>query len=196
MSNAAYRLIRLHDAFFAAVERACADWAPGLLARFAFAATLLVYFWNAALTKIGEGALGFLSISDAAYFQILPPVIETYGYDASAVPVLPWGVIVAAGTYAEFVLPALIVLGLATRLAALGMIVFVLVQSYVDIAFHGVDARTVGALFDRFPDAAILDQRLLWVAVLAPLAIRGGGALSLDALLARRRAAGRGLSPA
>ena len=79
----------------------------------------------------------------------------------------------------------LIVLGLFTRLAALGMLVFVAVQSYVDIAFHGVDAETIGALFDRLPSATIADQRALWAFLLVTLVIKGGGALSLDALLSR-----------
>lgn len=179
-------LVRLHDRAFGAVEATLASWAPGLLARASFAAVLLGYFWNAAQTKIGEGPLGFLSISDGAYFQIVPPVVEAYGYDASAVPFLPWGLIVTVGTWAEFLLPALIVLGLATRLAALGMIVFVVVQSWVDIAFHGADAATIGALFDRNPGSVILDQRALWVFLLVYLAVKGAGALSLDALLRRR----------
>jgi putative oxidoreductase len=106
----------------AAVEAALEPWLLGLLARLTFAAVLFGYYWASALTKIGDGALGVFTLSDGAYFQIVPPVVEAHGYDASAVPVLPWGLIVAVGTYAEFVLPVLIVLGLATRLAALGMI--------------------------------------------------------------------------
>ena len=79
--------------------------------------------------------------------------------------------------------------GAFTRLAALGMIGFTLVQSYVDIAFHGADAETVGSWFDRFSDAAILDQRALWVFLLAYLVIRGAGMLSVDYLVWRRLAA-------
>jgi putative oxidoreductase len=102
------------------------------------------------------------------------------------VPVLPWGLIVALGTYAEFLLPVLIVAGLATRPAALGMIGFTLVQSWVDVAFHGADATTLGALFDRDPAGVILDQRALWLFLYAYLAVKGAGAVSLDALLRRR----------
>ena len=184
-------LAELHARVFAALEAATEGWLMGLLARLTFAAVLFGYYWNSALTKIGDGIVGVFTIADAAYFQIVPPVVEAYGYDASAVPVLPWGLIVAAGTYAEFLLPVLIVLGLATRLAALGMIVFVAVQSYVDIAFHGVDAATIGALFDRQPGSVILDQRTLWVFLLATLAVKGAGAVSLDALIGRRLATTR-----
>jgi putative oxidoreductase len=111
--------------------------------------------------------------------------MEAAGYDPSALA-LHQHIIVYAGTYAEFILPALVVVGLFTRLAAAGMIVFVAVQSYVDINFHGADAATIGALFDRVPDAAIVDQRLLWLVPLVYLVVKGAGAVSLDQLLARR----------
>jgi putative oxidoreductase len=180
------RLLRLHDAAFAALERTLEGWFLGLFARLVFAAVLFGYYWNSALTKVGDGLSGFFTVADAAYFQIVPPVVEAAGYDASAVAIFPWGLIVAAGTYAEFLLPVLIVLGLLTRLSALGMIVFVVVQSYVDIAFHGADATTIGALFDRFPNAVILDQRALWVFLFGYLVVKGAGAVSLDAVLTRR----------
>ena len=186
MTDLLTRLTGRLDHIAARIESALEPWALGLAARLVFAAVLFGYYWNSALTKIGEGAFGFLALSDAAYFQIVPPVVEAYGYDASAVPVLPWGLIVAAGTYAEFVLPVLIVLGLATRLAALGMIGFTLVQSYVDVAFHGVGAETLGALFDRNPSSVILDQRALWVFLYGYLVVKGAGAVSLDAWLFRR----------
>lgn len=163
-----------------------ADGALGLGARLAFLLVLAPYYLNAALTKVGEGFPGALLPSDGAYVQILPAAMERAGYDRTQIG--PLGdAVVLAGTYAEFVLPVLIVLGLLSRLAALGMIGFVLVQSYVDVAFHGADAATVGAWLDRLPDAAILDQRLLWVFVLATIVLRGGGWLSLDRLIASRR---------
>jgi putative oxidoreductase len=181
-----HRIAMLHGRIFGLVETQLDGWFTGLAARFAFAAVLLIYYLNSAATKVGEGITGFFSIGDNAYFQILPSVVEAYGYDASQVPFFPWDLIVFAGTYAEFILPLLIVLGLFTRLASLGMIGFIVVQSYVDIAFHGADDKTVGAWFDRFSDAAILDQRLLWVFLLAVLVVKGAGALSLDWLLNRR----------
>jgi putative oxidoreductase len=179
------RLTALHGHIFGLAEARLDGWFLGLFARFVFAAVLLVYYLNSAATKVGEGIAGFFSIGDNAYFQILPSVVEAYGYDASQVPFFPWDLIVIAGTYAEFVLPLLIVLGLFTRLAALGMIGFIVVQSYVDIAFHGADSATVGRWFDRLPDAAILDQRALWVFLLVTLALKGAGAVSLDHLASR-----------
>ena len=186
MTGILIRLLGRLGALAARIEARLDPWAPGLAARAIFAAVLFGYYWNSALTKIGDGVPGVFSIADAAYVQIVPPVVEAYGYDVSAVPVWPWGLVVAAGTYAEFVLPVLIVLGLATRPAALGMIGFTVVQSVVDVAFHGVDAATRGALFDRDPAGAILDQRALWLFLYACLAVKGAGAVSLDALVRRR----------
>ncbi|MGI9451697.1 MAG: DoxX family protein, partial [Geminicoccaceae bacterium] len=88
-------------------------------------------------------------------------------------------------TYAEFILPVLIILGLFTRLAALGMIGFVVVQSYVDVVFHGADEKTIGGWFDQLSDATILDQRTLWVFLLVYLVVRGPGLISLDTVLGR-----------
>ena len=178
-------LVDLHARFFRSLEAALDGWFLGLFARFAFAGVLLVYFWNAAVTKLGSGLFGIVQLSPGAYMQIVPGAMEAVGYSPSALS-LHHHLIVYAGTYAEFVLPALVVLGLFTRLAALGMIVFVAVQSYVDIAFHGADERTIGALFDRFPDAAIVDQRTLWLVPLVYLVVKGAGAISLDHVLARR----------
>ena len=165
------------------VERATADWLPGLFARVTFLAVLYPYFLNSAMTKVGPGLLGFFQIQPSAYYQIALPAVEAAGGDVSAVPLLPWGLIVIAGTYAEFILPLLLVLGLFTRIAAIGMIGFVAVQTLVDITVHQVDAATIGALFDRFPDSLIADQRLLWLSLFVYLAVRGAGLVSLDAIL-------------
>lgn len=177
----------LHGSVFGGLQRGLQDWFLGLFARLVFAAVLFVYFFNSALTKIGEGTFGFLTVTDNAYFQILPTVVEQYDFDASQIPFFPYQLIVLAGTYAEIILPILIVVGLFTRIAALGMIGFVAVQSYVDITFHGADETTVGAWFDRLSDATILDQRALWIFLLVYLVIRGAGAISLDQLFAGRR---------
>ena len=179
------KLIDLYGRSIGRAEAALDGWFLGLLARFVFAAVLLVYYLNSAATKVGEGIAGFFAVGDNAYFQILPSVVEAYGYDASQVPFFPWDIIVFAGTYAEFILPLLIVLGLFTRLAAIGMIGFTLVQSTVDIVFHGVDAKTIGSWFDRLPDAAILDQRAFWVFLLLVLVVKGAGVVSLDGVLGK-----------
>ncbi|MCB1509179.1 MAG: DoxX family membrane protein [Hyphomicrobiaceae bacterium] len=179
------RLGRLHDTVFGAFSKLFDHGLGGLLARLVFAGVLLVYYWHSAGLKVEDGLSGFFSIRPAAYFQILPSVVEAYGYDPSQVPFFPWGLIVTAGTYAEFLLPLLVVVGLFTRLAALGMIGFIAVQSFVDIAFHGANEAAVGVWFDRLPDALIFDQRAFWVLLLVTLVAKGGGWLSLDQLAGR-----------
>ena len=179
-------LTRMHNAAFTTLERLTENWLPGLFARLAFASVLSLYYWTSFQTKIGSGLFGFLKISDGAYYQILPSVIDAAGNDVANVSFFPWTIIVYLGTYAEFLLPVLIVLGLFTRLAAIGMIGFIIVQSVVDVWFHEIGAEATGALFDRFPDAAIFDQRLLWILPLVFLIIKGAGLVSLDALLAKR----------
>lgn len=155
------------------------------LARFTFAAVLLGYFWKSAGTKVGDGILGFLSPSSGAYAQIFPKAFEATGYDTSQLGLFHWAVVVA-GTAAEYALPLLIVLGLLTRLAAVGMIGFIVVQSLTDLFGHGGLAQgTLGAWFDRLPDGLILDQRLFWVATLLVLVLKGAGPLSLDRVLFR-----------
>lgn len=157
------------------------------LARLTFAAVLFFYFWNSSLTKIGPGLFGFLTPSDGAYIQIFPKAFEAAGYDSSQLGLLHWAVAVA-GTLAEMVLPALIVLGLLTRLASLGMIGFILVQSLTDIYAHGVGADDIGRWFDAASGSLILDQRTLWGFLLMTLVLTGAGPLSLDRLLRGRGA--------
>lgn len=176
------RVKMLHDVLFGTVERALDGWFLGLAARFVFAAVLWMYFLNSARTKVGEGVFGFFTISDNAYYQIALPAVEAAGGDVSQVAFVPWGLMVVMGTYGEFVLPLLVVLGLFARIAALGMIAFIGVQTLVDLTVHQVGPETIGALFDRFPDAAIMDQRLLWLFPLLYVVVKGAGAISLDRL--------------
>lgn len=177
------RLTSVHDAIFRRLESLTVP-VMTTLARFLFAAVLLIYYWNSGLTKLGDGFLGFLFPSDGAYIQIFPKAVEAAGYDLSQLSAFHW-LVVVAGTWAEFLLPLAIVIGLFTRLAALGMIGFVVVQTLTDLYGHGGLAHdgTLGAWFDRMPDSIVLDQRAFWVFVLLYLVFRGGGPLSVDRLL-------------
>lgn len=184
-------LISLHNHFFRLLERGTEGWLLPTLARFTLAATLLIYFWSSAQTKLGEGITGLVRPSLGAYAQIFPRQMEAVSYDVSQLGALHW-LVVMVGTYAEFLLPALVVLGLLTRLAALGMIGFVTIQSLTDLYGHGGIAHieTLGAWFDRMPDGVILDQRLFWVFVLLVLVLKGAGPLSLDRVLRAQAASG------
>ena len=148
------------------------------LARFIFAAALFVYFWNSGFTKIPDGIGNLFSPSFNAFAQIFPKGAEAAGYDITQASTFQKAVILA-GTWAEFVLPLLIVIGLFTRAAAFGMIGFVFVQSLTDIFGHGA---SLGRFFDAASDSA-LDQRAFWVFLLLVLVFRGGGPLALDRLI-------------
>ncbi|MDH5798429.1 MAG: DoxX family membrane protein [Paracoccaceae bacterium] len=176
-------ITKLHDAIFAWGE-AQAWWLVPSLARFIFASILAGYFWTSAMTKVGDGILGFLSPSLGAYAQIFPRQMASVSYDISQLGTYHWAV-VTAGTLAEFILPALLIIGLLTRLSAVGMIGFIVVQSLTDVIGHGADAETIGRWFDRFPDGLIVDQRALWVFVLGTLVLYGAGPVSADRLLRR-----------
>ncbi|PKP63412.1 MAG: hypothetical protein CVT86_05270 [Alphaproteobacteria bacterium HGW-Alphaproteobacteria-8] len=153
--------------------------------RVAFALSLLPFFLASVATQID----GF-TLTDQAYFLILPQYMEAVAYDPAQIS-WPGHLYVALGTLAEAVLPVLLVLGLATRAAALGMVLFIVVMSVTDIWFHGVPDAVVGALLDPYPYALILDQRLIWCALLSALAVVGGGRVSFDALIGRFRPASR-----
>lgn len=157
------------------------------LARFLFAAIFAVYYWNSALTKLGGDLTHLVQPSFNGFAQIFPKAAEAASYDITQATAMQKAVILA-GTWAEFVLPALIILGLFTRLAALGMVGFVVVQSLTDLFGHNAisDGSTLGAWFDGAPDSIMLDQRALWIVLLLVLVFRGAGPLSLDELLKRR----------
>ncbi|MBV1867596.1 MAG: DoxX family protein [Marinosulfonomonas sp.] len=181
-------LVSLHNSAFSKIEH-MQGWLVPTLARLIFAGVLLIYFWNSAMTKIGDGILGVFKPSDGAYAQIFPRALEAVGYDSSQLGAFQW-LVATAGTLAEFVLPALIILGLLTRLAALGMIGFVIMQSLTDIVGHGAGAETIGSWFDRFVDAQIVDQRAFWIFLLIVLVVRGAGPLSLDRIFSRQASSG------
>lgn len=173
------RLLSLHAELTRQLDRH-ADWLLPTLSRLVFAGVLLTYFWASALTKFA----GPFTPSTGAYGQIFPRVFDAVGFDETKLGLWHWAVALA-GAYAELILPALIVLGLLTRLAALGMVGFVLLQSVTDIFGHGVGP---GAWFDRASDGVILDQRAFWMLLLAVLIGKGAGPLSADRFLGVERA--------
>ena len=147
------------------------------LARFTFAATLATFLWKSALTKFD----GF-SLSIGAYAQIFPKAFEAVGYNPSELSVF-YKLIAFGGSIGELILPLLIILGLFTRIASLGMIIFILVLSWVDHFGHGLEW---GMWFDGEPGSKILDQRFYWITNLLVLMSLGGGRFSLDHLIGIR----------
>lgn len=155
-------------------------------ARLVFLMTLAPYYWVSAQTKLGDGFWGFLNPSDGAYYQIFPHAYEAAGFDKTAMAL--WqDLMVLAGTWGEFILPFLLIIGFMTRATAIGMIGFVIVQTVVDLFGHGAinDPVALGAFFDKNPSSLLTDQRLLWIMLLFVPVIHGGGIISVDRLICR-----------
>jgi putative oxidoreductase len=137
-------------------------WNEGPPGRFGRAAALLFarvaiahVFWASGRTKV-EG------------LRLRPEVVDLFR-DEYRVPILSPEVAAPLTAAAEHVLPALIVLGLLTRLSALGLAIMTLViQIFV------------------YPDAW-WTHHALWLALLALIMAFGPGRLSLDSLLFRER---------
>ena len=165
-------LISLHNQAFSKVANA--EWIVPTLARLVFVAVLLMYYWNSATLKI-DGSI--FTPSAGAFGQIFPKAAEAAVYDVSQMNILQ-RLVIFLGTVAEFVLPLLLLIGLLTRLSALAMIGFVMVQTLVDVTGHGVK---LGVLFDN--TQTLIDERTLWVFLFAIIALKGAGLLSLDRLL-------------
>ena len=115
-------------------------------------------FWRSGRTKVVEGS----------WFQLSDTTYELFRTEYAGVP-LPSEFAAVLATSAEHLLPALLLAGLFTRGAALGLLGMTLViQLFV------------------YPDAW-WPEHSLWAALALVLVLRGGGLLSLDALLTRGR---------
>ena len=115
-------------------------------------------FWRSGQTKVVEGT----------WFQLSDTTYELFRTEYAGVP-LPPDVAAMMANAAEHILPALLLVGLFTRGAALGLLGMTLViQLFV------------------YPDAW-WPEHSLWVALALLLVLRGGGLLSLDAMLTRGR---------
>ena len=134
-----------------------------LVARFSIAAV----FWKSGQTKIeglaidivdGKFSLGWPRLADSA--------VELFR-DEYKVPLLPPELAAPLAATAEHLLPALLLIGLATRLSALGLLAMTaVIQTFV------------------YPGA--YPTHGVWAAVLLYLVATGPGALSIDHWLARR----------
>lgn len=160
------------------------------LARLTFAAVLDPYFLISAASKIGGSDLSIgpdvagTVLSLGAFYELAPGALEAAGNDPAGLS-LALRLGVQALVLAEAVLPVLLVVGLATRIAACGMIGLIAMTTMIDIFARNAPPEVIGALFDASPYDPISDLRLLWITVLAVPAVLGGGGLSLDASIRR-----------
>lgn len=134
-----------------------------LLGRFSIAAV----FWKSGQTKIeglaidlvsGQVQLGWPHLSDSA--------LELFRTEYR-LPLLPPELAAPMAAFAEHLFPLLLLIGLATRFSALGLLgMTAVIEIFV------------------YPDAYPIHGT--WAAVLLYLIAKGPGALSLDHLIARR----------
>jgi putative oxidoreductase len=140
--------------------------AIALLARFSISAV----FWLSGQTKVQGLSLNFVS----GVFQLGWPMLSdsavTLFREEYRLPLVAPELAAVLAATGEHVLPVLLLLGLGTRFAALGLLGMTLVIQL--LVYPGAYA-THGT----------------WAALLLLLAARGGGVLSLDHWLARREAA-------
>lgn len=115
-------------------------------------------FWRSGETKVEPGT----------WFQVTETTYELFRTEYAGVP-LPPEVAALAATAAEHIFPALLVAGLFTRFAALGLL-----------------GMTLTIQFFVYPEAW-WPVHSLWAALALVLMLRGGGWLGLDALLTRGR---------
>ena len=166
-------LISLHNSVLGRLDNS-AHWLTPTLARLVFVAVLFFYYWNSATLKI-DGSI--FSASAGAFGQIFPKAAEAVLYDVTQMTFFQ-RIVIFFGTVAEFALPVLLLVGLLTRVAALGMIGFVWVQTIVDVTGHGVK---LGGLFEN--TITLMDQRVMWTFLFLVIVINGAGPLSLDRIL-------------
>jgi putative oxidoreductase len=134
-----------------------------IVARFSIAAV----FWKSGQTKVqgfefdivsGQFNLGWPRLSDS--------VVDMFR-DEYRLPLVPPEIAATMAAFAEHVLPVRILLGLATRFSALGLL-----------------GMTMTIQLLVYPDA--YPTHGTWAAVLLYLMVRGPGKLSLDHWIARR----------
>ncbi len=146
------RLIRIYDGIIATISGRLAEGLLLVLVRFALAGI----FWRSARTKIEEGSFLMMSDTTVLLFE------NEYG--------MPYPQITSMiATYAEHLLPILVVLGLFTRISAAGLLIMTLViQLFV------------------FPEAW-WQVHIIWCALALTLIVKGAGIFSLDHLALKSR---------
>lgn len=153
------RCVTIAHRLFSAIP----DWFIALVARFSIAAV----FWKSGQTKVEGFAIDLVEGTFNLGWPKLGASTVDLFKDEYRLPILPPELAAVLATIAEHVFPALILVGLATRLSAaalLGMTLVIQILVYPGAyALHGT-----------------------WAAVLLFLMAKGPGFLSLDHLIGRK----------
>ena len=130
---------------------------PESLALLVLRVALAGIFWRSGRSKVEPGS--WFRISDSTHYL--------FANDYAGVP-LPPDIAATMATAAEHILPILLVLGVATRLSALGLLgMTIVIQLFV------------------FPEAW-WSVHIVWVAMCLVILSRGSGLLAIDPLVRRK----------
>jgi putative oxidoreductase len=135
----------------------------------ALAARLLPASVQLLAARLAVAAIFFLSgrTKVEGWFTLKDSTVELFRYEYM-LPLIPPEIAAPLAAFAEHALPLLLVLGLCTRSAALGLLgMTAVIQLFV------------------YPQA--WPTHLSWAALLLPLLAQGAGTFSLDHLIQRRR---------
>lgn len=121
---------------------------PAWIYQLAMRVAIGMVFWQSARTKVE----GVLTLKQSTFF------LFQYEYD---LPLIPSDIAAYMATYAETIFAILLIIGLATRFAAVSLFVMTLVIQ-----------------FFVYPQAWVV--HLSWMAILAYLMARGAGVFSVD----------------
>ena len=136
-----------------------------LLARFSIAAV----FWNSGQTKVSGFALNFVTGEFALGWPHLSDSALALFQDEYKLPFIAPAIAAPMAAFAEHFFPLLLLIGLGTRLSALGLLgMTMVIQLFV------------------YPGA--YPTHGTWAALLLYLVSQGPGAFSVDHLIARRHA--------
>lgn len=131
--------------------------------------SVAVTFWTSGQTKIEGLVLDPIGLTaQVGWPHVSDGAIDLFQSEY-ALPLLPPSLAATMAATAEHVFPLLLVLGLATRMSATGLLVMTLVIQLL-----------------VYPDA--WPTHGLWMALMLYLMAKGPGALSIDHLIARRAA--------
>lgn len=156
-----------------------------LMSRSAFAAILLPWFVIGGLTKVGGLSMSMgptvdgLPLALGAYYAYVPDKIGALDMGLPSFDILTQ-VYVGLMVLAEIALPGLIVFGMLTRFSVVLLALHQMIAFTLNASTAGFGAPFDASPFDMFPD-----QLLLWVMLMAPLALFGAGPFSGDDALDR-----------
>lgn len=131
----------------------CAEKIPMSVILLAMRVGVAMIFLKSGMTKTTEG----LTLADNTF------MLFEYEY---ALPLIPHDIAAYLATYAEHILPALLIVGLASRFAALGLLGMTLAIQFL-VYSH------------------LWDVHLFWAAALLLIIAQGPGKISIDWLIGR-----------